>query len=89
MRFLFCPSLKYQAPVTEPKRRLVKDAVSPALKYSGYCEKQSVKSFPIIKLFSGSAPSSKYYWFTSPLPWDGGMTPTAIQVHANNPIKFG
>ena len=28
-------------------------------------------------------------WFTPPLPWDGGMARTAIQVHAINLIKLG
>ena len=28
-------------------------------------------------------------WFTPPLPWDGGMARTAIQVHAINLIELG
>ena len=28
-------------------------------------------------------------WFTPPLPWDGGMAQTAIQVHAINLIELG
>ena len=28
-------------------------------------------------------------WLTPPLPWDGGLARTAIQVHANNLIKLG
>ena len=28
-------------------------------------------------------------WFTPPLPWDGGMARTTIQVHAINLIELG
>ena len=28
-------------------------------------------------------------WFTPPLPWDGGIARTAIQVHAINLIELG
>ena len=28
-------------------------------------------------------------WFTPPLPWDGGMARTAIQVHAINLFELG
>ena len=28
-------------------------------------------------------------WFTPPLPWDGGMARTEIQVHAINLIELG
>ena len=33
--------------------------------------------------------SYKVVWFTSPLFWNGGMVPTAIQVHAVNLIRVG